>query len=316
MKQFGPDQYGKACDYLRTHARRLEFLRWEFSIGETSEIQVLAELEKFRNTDGGFGNALEPDLRSRGSTVLATLEALMIMDELGISYDEPILAGLLTWLIDPAGGYNPERRLWPYLPPDLDDAPRAPWWEPESLEDTFSGFLINPKARVLSYLYKWPVPDIRGTSGVSPGDELKTVVELAETLPDKVSPDTLRSLLALVSVKSLPENWRLRIRTVVERMISASVETDPGKWNEYCLQPLEVADAPDSPWMSLLAGSIPRHLDYLIETQQPDGSWSPFWNWSGVHPDAWRQARKEWAGILTFRNLKCLRAFGRFSSGL
>lgn len=312
MRTLGSDQYEIALSFLKNRARPLELKRWNCFIGNGSPAQVLEELEKFRNSDGGFGKALEPDMRFEGSSVLATLEALAIMAELGIPADEPLLSDALNWLTDSGGGYDRGRLIWPYLPSDIDDSPRAPWWNTETLEDTFSGFLINPRARVLSCLFRWRISDIGSFSETLLESILESTVILAESLSDNESPDTLRSLLALVSAPNVPEVWRLRIETVIRRMIAESVETDSRRWSQYCLQPLEVVDSPESPWMDLLSDSVLRHLDYLIQFQESDGSWSPFWNWSGLHPAAWLEARREWAGILTYRNLRLLSIFGRF----
>lgn len=314
MMTFGTDQYDKALSFLKTQARPLELLRWNFLNGNATLDPILRALETFRNSDGGFGQALEPDMRSMGSSVLATLEALGIMAGLKVPPEEPLLSEALKWLTDTGGAYDAKRRLWPYLPPDIDESPRAPWWTFESLEDNFSGFLINPRARVLSYLYKWQVWNFGFMDESTAASILESTVTHAETLAEKVSPDTLRSLLILASAPYIPEELRLRIDAVVMRMIPESVETDPGKWSEYCLQPLEVAESPDSPWMDLLSDSVPGHLDYLIQNQNSDGSWSPFWNWGGPYPEAWQNASREWAGILTYRNLKLLSKFGRFSA--
>lgn len=313
MKTFGSEQYRIALSYLKNQARPLEYLRWNFFIGKSNSVQVLRELEKFRNNDGGFGKALEPDMRSEGSSVLAVVEALAIMAELGIQSDEPLLSDALNWLTDSGGAYDSGRGIWPYLPADIDNSPGAPWWDTESLEETFSGFLVNPRARILSFLYRWEISSLGLLSESVLESVLESTVELSETLPVKVSPDTLRSLLMLFSEPSVPELLRIRAESVIRKMIPESVETDSEKWSEYCLQPLEVVESPDSLWMDLLSDSVQRHLDFLIRSQNPDGSWSPFWSWGGVYPEVWQEARREWAGILTYRNLRHLSSFGRFT---
>lgn len=314
MRQFGTEQYEKALSFLKNQARPLESRRWDFFIGKISAVQVLKELEKYRNSDGGFGNALEPDMRSGKSSVLATLEALGIMAELNITTEDSSLCDALKWLTNAEGGYDSGRRLWPYLTSGIDNSPRAPWWNLDTLEEAFSGFLINPRARVLSSLYRWQ------TSGFVffPETELESILEdtvkHAESLPSPVSPNTLISLLELVSAPNIPENQQHQLSTVVRRMIPESVETDPAKWTEYCLQPLDVVDSQDSPWMDLLSEAVPNHLDYIIDAQEPAGSWSPFWNWSGAFPEAWQDARREWAGVLTFKYLGLLSSFGRIEN--
>jgi hypothetical protein len=314
MRQFSIRQYETALDYLNNEARPLEKLRWANHIGEVPSDDVLGELNRYRNDDGGFGKALESDSRARGSTVLATLEALSILAELDVPDSNTMLTEALDWLTDRAGGFDSNRGLWPYLPDDIDASPHAPWWDQNNLEETFSGYLVNPRARVLSQLYHWPEHGNRCLGRDVLAAQSESVAVIAENLPDEVSPDTLRSLLSMVSQSSLPAEIRIRVSEAVRRMIPATVEIDPLKWNEYCLQPLEVVISLESPWMPLLADSVQQHMDYLIKAQEADGSWKPFWNWGGRYPDDWQLASREWAGVLTYRNLKAFSVFGQLPS--
>ena len=50
--------------FMATHARLLDRRRFELVCGRAEPDEVLAALEGYRNPDGGYGWALEPDLRS------------------------------------------------------------------------------------------------------------------------------------------------------------------------------------------------------------------------------------------------------------
>lgn len=60
-------------------ARNLErsLFRYEFENGSFTD--VLIELSRYQNEDGGFGHGLEPDLRCKESSALATTRALEIL---------------------------------------------------------------------------------------------------------------------------------------------------------------------------------------------------------------------------------------------
>ena len=62
-----------------------------------------------------------------------------------------------------------------------------------------------------------------------------------------------------------------------------------------------------------MPAAIAANLDDVIARQQDDGSWSPPWSWGDLYPEAWAQAKDEWAGILTFNTLKQLQAFERLA---
>lgn len=53
--------------------------------------RVVAELARFQNDDGGFGYALEPDLRTPSSSALATGIGLHMLKELRCPADHPMV---------------------------------------------------------------------------------------------------------------------------------------------------------------------------------------------------------------------------------
>ena len=72
-----------------------------------------------------------------------------------------------------------------------------------------------------------------------------------------------------------------------------------------------LAPAPNAPLAGVLKEDIQRNLDFEIENQNEDGSWSPTWLWAEADPESWTVAETEWKGILTLATLGSLRDFGR-----
>ncbi len=87
---------------------------------------MLDALRGYRNGDGGFGHALEPDLRGPGSQPAPTLHALEILGEAGAA--NGTLArearGWIASIAEPDGGV-------PSVLPGFEDYPHAPWFQPE-----------------------------------------------------------------------------------------------------------------------------------------------------------------------------------------
>ena len=83
---------------------------------------ILAALRAYRNDDGGFGHALEPDVRGPESEPAATLHALDVLAEIG-ALGDPMVAAAAAWveeIADPDGGV-------PFVLPDSALYPHAPW---------------------------------------------------------------------------------------------------------------------------------------------------------------------------------------------
>jgi len=80
---------GAAREFLFTHARVLErrLFAHRFAEGEPSEREAAAAVERavdaYRNADGGYGQALEPDCRTPHSQPEAMRWALQVLTDVG-----------------------------------------------------------------------------------------------------------------------------------------------------------------------------------------------------------------------------------------
>ena len=304
--------YAQARHFLQTEARPLErtLLKQRFEAGPASA--VVAEMTRFQNEDGGFGRALEPDLRTPSSSALATADALLLLHELGIPADHPVVTRAVHYLLST---FDPFTHVWRVAPPDTNDHPHAPWWHDDggSLARIFDGFLVIPRARIVSALTHYaalvPADWLEGLVG-------RTVADI-ETLPTLGSGggDTLRYAIDLAETETLPVPYRQRLAARVRAVVPGAVSTDPAQWGTYVIVPLKLAPTPKSLAADLIAEAVQAHLDYLIQHQTTEGTWEPTWTWSGNYPDDWEQARGEWRGVLTLDALTSLRAYGRIDAG-
>src|ERR1700730_17230051 len=98
-----PD-FDAAADFL-AGARVLDRRGFErlFSGGQAKPVRDA--VAAYRNADGGFGHALEPDLRTAASQPAAVEMALRIMDLAG-AWDERLVRDAIDWLatLAPAEG--------------------------------------------------------------------------------------------------------------------------------------------------------------------------------------------------------------------
>src|SRR5687768_14273022 len=95
-----------ARQFIYANARVVERHRVAAVLDGAPAEPVLTALRSYRNPDGGFGHALEPDVRCPGSQTAATLQALEILIDIGAS-DDPMLeeaAGWLDTIAEPDGG--------------------------------------------------------------------------------------------------------------------------------------------------------------------------------------------------------------------
>ena len=297
--------FEKARSFMMEQARPLEAALFAYHFENGRAADVLIELARCQNEDGGFGRALEPDFRYAGSSVLATSAALRTLGQLDVPADEPLAQGAMRYLLD---NLDETRPSWCLVPAFPDDVPAAPWWHGYA-DRVPDGFLANPSAEITGYLWQY--------AALAPEDVRLRLTEASLAWLEQAEEAdmfTLPCYLRLYQTEALPPDVKARLEGKLRELLATAVVTDPAAWDEYVFMPLHAVHSPDSPFADMFAAAIQANLDYLIQTQADDGSWPPPWSWGDFFPDTWAQARREWAGILTLHNLRVLRNFGQLGS--
>ncbi len=309
MKLLTREAFDRARHFLKTEARPLDRAMFEHRFEVAPAERVIAELAPFQNDDGGFGHALEPDLRTPSSSALATAIGLRVLKELDCAADHPMVAQAVQFLL---ATFDHQTHVWRIAPPDTNAHPHAWWWHDEdgSLARTFDDFLVNPRPEIVGLLHHY--------STLVPADWLADLTERAvtaiETLENDLfggGGDSLRCVISLAETDALPQPFKERLIPRIGTLALAVVSRDPQKWGTYCAPPLKIAPSPQSLVADLLQDDLQTHLDYVIDHQTPEGAWDPVWTWGDAYPDVWEQAKQEWRGHLTLETLTTLHAFGR-----
>lgn len=284
------DLLDAAAGFVWRTARLLDRHRFAHLFLDGDRAPVLAALAAYQNPDGGFGNALEPDLRGPASQPEPVEVAFGVLDEVG-AMDHPMVAAACDWLVTattPDGGV-------PFVLPSAAEHPRAPWWEtqpdpPANLVPTAAIAGLLHKHRVAhpwlegATDYSWRAID--AMAGTSPY-EVRAVLPFLDHVPDR---DRAEAAFSRVGALTLDQGL---------------VALDPGATGEVHT-PLDYAPTPDTMARRLFDDDvIAAHLDHLVASQQPDGGWN-------VSFPAWTEAAGlEWRAWATVHNLTVLRAYGR-----
>jgi hypothetical protein len=307
MNKLSKARQARARDFISAHARALEQAIDAHAFGDGSSDAVLEALAAYQNEDGGFGHGLEPDLQLADSSVLATTVAFQHLRALDAPADHPLVRGGMDYLM---ATYDSEIEAWPIIPPNVDEAPHAPWWAyGDDLAERWGGFLVNPRAEIVGYLYDYPdrVPASMRASLT------RAVVEYAEQRSDAIGMFDVLCYVRLVRTETLLSSARERLMEALTPVVETLVVKDSTRWDEYVLTPLEVVDGPDAPFADVLSDAVEANLDFEIAHQAESGAWEPKWTWGGLHPEAWARAKQAWSGILTVRTLQILRRFDRLA---
>jgi hypothetical protein len=244
----------------------------------------------YRNADGGFGWALEPDCRAAGSQPAAVEMALRMLDWAD-EWDAELVRDAVDWLVTVA----PAEGGAAFVEEAVAEAPHAPWWVPEEGHPA-SLIQTGQIAGVLharGFAHPW----------------LDRATEVMWTRIDALTaPGAYEMFGVLAFLQHVPD--RARAQAAFERvgpllLSGGLVALDPEAEGE-AHSPLAFAPVPSSLARALFSeATIDAHLDHLAGAQREDGGW--MFNWPAWSP----AAEADWRGFLTVESLRVLRANGR-----
>ena len=248
---------------------------------------VVQALRAYRNVDGGFGHALEPDVRAPESEPASTLHALEVLAEID-ALDDPMVTDAAAWIGMIA---NADGGL-PFVLPTAAAHPHAPWMEPSA------------GGSHLTFAIAAQLTDARSTDPWLPRatewcwNKLEDVDELGGYWVK----------FALVVVDAVPDATRAvsAIETLRSRLSADGTLPVEGGTADERLTPLDLSSRPGLRSRTLFTqDQIDADLDALARGQQDDGGWTFDWL-------AWSPGQTvEWRGTVTLRALETLRAHQR-----
>ncbi|WP_103953744.1 hypothetical protein [Nonomuraea solani] len=283
--------------FMAGHARVLDRRRYDLLMGGGDAAGVLTALEGYRNSDGGYGWGLEPDLRSPESQPGAALHAFEALEEVA-PVTSPQAATLCDWLDSvtlPDGGL-------PFaLPVTFPDA-TAPWWA--GGDSTTSSLQITAISAAAAHRVAAHDPAVAAHPWLAKATRycLDTIGALEEMPHAYVLMFAVRFLDSVYDTQ--PRAADLLKRLGAHIPADGRVPVEGGTENES-LRPLDFAPVPGRPVRDLFEPDvIAADLVRLAGEQKDDGGWTV--DYARISP----AGALEWRGAITVANLQTLRANG------
>jgi hypothetical protein len=282
-----------AISFMASHARSLDRRRLELLLDEGDPDPVLAALDGYRNSDGGYGWGLEPDLRASESQIGGAYHAFEAFADVAPA-TSPRALELCDWLASvalPDGGL-------PFGLPVSDPTGSAPFWAQadatvSSLQ--LSAFVTGTAQRVATRdpavaAHPWLA---RAT------DYCLAAIDALGAAPFAIE------LAAAVQFLDAVHGVRPEAAALLERLgrhipADGLVPVTQGAEGET-MRALDFAPYPDRPARALFSQeAIDADLRRLADGQQDDGGWRvDFRNYSPA-------AELEWRGYMTVRAVAIL----------
>lgn len=282
--------FESGASFIWQNARLLERSIFERNFLNASPSRIINILRTYQNDDGGFGHALEPDLRCPESQPLFVEFGLRTLYDCGQRDSDTAFQAceFLSKHADLEKGIPlvfPSFKMYPHAA-HMD----GPYAELPSMERLTS----------LVGLLKW--------QGIS-HPWLDRAVDTCLTYIEKsgfTDAHTIINAFCLIEALTGERNVDRLINKLSADLLKVSFFNLDPHARTYGLTPLTFAPAPTSFFRRLFTDDqIKAHLDALVAQQDPDGGWPIQWE-----PPA-GTARMEWRGYKTVLALTTLHAYGK-----
>ena len=112
--------------WISNKGRKLEEYRWKYHFGKGAKDDILKELKKYQNDDGGFGKGLNPDCLTNASSPLVTAMACKILYEIGCTESNDIIEAALQYF--EKNHFDENTCTWSTVIKENNNAPHGTWW--------------------------------------------------------------------------------------------------------------------------------------------------------------------------------------------
>lgn len=287
-----------AIKYVLENARPLELAIYKYFFENESNQDVVYELSKFQNADGGFGNALEPDFFNPNSSPIATNDAISTLCRVNaLDRDSDIVKGIVRYLAS-HDSFDEDKKRWLFAIDSNKDYPHAIWWEKKG--DGISKF--NPSISLAAFMVcygnrtplyeeiiKEAVTYLKNGEEIS-GDDVNCYLLAYELLTSNCISD-------IVDLNIFKDPLCKAIENCICKDISKyGVEYVPmpstiftGKYMEFITPEIK----------SLIAAE----KAILGKLQMEDGGFDITWKWYTPYPGEYEQARAWWRPRITIEKL-------------
>lgn len=264
------------------------------NLNENFEEKLLNELIKYQNSDGGFGNCLEPDIRMPESSVAASNVGISILDEIkSETLKEEVVRKLIKYY---ESVFNYEIYAFDIVPKEVDNYPRALWWNYDSKDNFTFG---NPNPEVCGFLFKYKafleVIDIN-----------KYLNKVLNYVRHDLIDGSMHCVLSVLTFyNKVSREYQSSLKPIIQRKIDKEMKLYIDDSNGYILEPYKVELASTGfldEYKNLLQENISKYIKIINDNKLI----MPNWEWYQYNDVFNNEAKNEWASYITFMILKSI----------
>ncbi|MGM0500696.1 MAG: hypothetical protein ACQERL_10905 [Bacillota bacterium] len=298
MLKLSSESFKKISSKLKEKARPLDIAIFNHYFNKGNTKDLILEIEKYQNEDGGFGRALEPDFRLPLSTPMATSIALRYLSQVDSSKSAQMIIKKAVSYLEKC--YDSKKNGWYAVRKEVNDYPHTPWWhyDHEKKMTVIDNNWGNPSAELLAYL-------IRYQDYINHINLDSLVEQSVKNIQHKKvyeSENEIYCYLKLYDEINIKNKSELKVN--IAEGIKQLIEYDQNKWREYVPLPLDFVPSPAKERFGVSESKIEANLNFYIELIESDKESlvKPPWG-ASFYKGKLKQAYQEWQGHWTLNIL-------------
>lgn len=285
--------------YIKENGRMLDYyLILNLFEKNKYDDEVLIELLKYQNEDGGFGNGLEPDVQAPHSSILATDVAIDILATIKTNEKEPIIERMIQFI---ESKFNKEDISFEFVPKEKDDYPHAVWWN-----DVKEFGYFNPTPEVIGFLYQ-------NKKYVTKFDVDELVIHMINEIksPSFMEIDSEHSLYSVMKFcEFISEEYKKEVKDILVNKVDELIGLDESKWDFYSPQPYKFYMLSKELFDSKYDETLIQNFKFLETKLTTKNIWMPDWKWFQYDEIFESDVKYQWMGYVTHERLKTMIEFG------
>lgn len=284
----------KAKEFIKKNARPIDLAVYSYFFEKGNKQDVVNELAKYQNSDGGFAHGLEADNFNPYSNPIATNDALITLFRVkALDPQSDIVKKMVAYLAS-HDSFDEEQKRWLFAIESNKNYPHAIWWEKDG--NGINAF--NPTVSLAAFMLVYGKKDknlytnilieafnyLKANNDFS-GDALKSYLLAYELLLS-------RRITAVVDLN--------RLIGLIKKRLQSTICTDVTKYGvEYVALP---SDFFNETYTSISSDDfidlIKKEQEILAHLQKEDGGFDISWKWGTPYTE-YELARTWWRAKIT-----------------
>lgn len=309
MKKLSQKAYQEISEWVHCNSRPLDLALWQYQFENGSKDAVLSALIYYQNSDGGFGNTIDPDNWNPNSTPYNAQIVIKMLRQIEFTdVTHPIYQGIFRYL------ENTEHKAeygWLFSIPSNDDYPHGCWWDFNAKANTYEA--IGTTASLCGFIIRY---------GDSESKLYRMAFSYIEMLIEKLKSTTnygdmgvggYCELLLDIEGAGLMDCFNyVYLEDKMHCLVRDKICNDT---NNFMANPLEFVLSPNSRFYEKNKDEVAAALDLIIDQRPTLGVWNIPWEWynGDKYPKEFAISENWWKSIKAIDKLLQLKSFSRLA---